>query len=212
MFCDLIIHNDSEHSFQYVINLLAKTLRTDRATAYVIANEIQINKSAAIESAGLSDAQELCARAGQFGPDLTVKNSTGPLRITIDESLSRTANVVGYISNNGFLPSFEIRQKAAGADLHYLVRLPQMHTALFVNLICCVAFILTELSLGFMADIRAQDAIRGVGKSAAVVLYIWSGVLYSRACKANPVVFNTTQAALVVFIGEWFVFLIGLFW
>lgn len=200
--CHLIIHDDYEHSIGYVIEMLTKTFEIDVDSAYVIAHQINSRKKVAIETANLLEAQALREQLFKFGPDLALLNSTQPLHITLDESLENASDVVGRVTDMGFITTGNIALEARKRKIFGGLALPGVRTPLFVNLLCCVAQILTAVSTRFIGDLAAQDVVSGFGKTAVIVLFIWSSILYFRAYKANPELVRFSNVVLVIVVLE----------
>jgi ATP-dependent Clp protease adaptor protein ClpS len=168
-FC-VTIHNDEEHSFNYVIRLFTKAFNINHNMAFALAKRINALGKASIEVSDFESAEKLRCLLVAPGPDRLVKFSSGPLNVTIDQH--ENLDCIGRWTNQSFLPGAELQIQTEKEKLDT--------TPLAINGVG-ILFALLALALEHFFKIDIQmDALRTVSKCAAIVFFLWSAVVYMR--------------------------------
>ena len=93
----VIVHNDEDHSYEYVIRAFMTELRMPRHGALELAQEVDQSGHVSIPVADLTAAQALQERLFSYGPDPLVRrrHSQASLMIAIEERVGAGSQVVG---------------------------------------------------------------------------------------------------------------------
>ena len=102
----VVIHNDNQHSFPYVINVLSKTLAIERTAAGQMAEEIHTKGLAAIPVDTLAAAEALRKKIFAYGRDALAPHSNGSLIVGIESRNDAGGFAVvscGRVTTEGFI-------------------------------------------------------------------------------------------------------------
>ena len=80
----VIILNDDEHSFEYVIEMLQAVFGFSNATATARTIEADTTGSSIVLTAGLSEAENKRDMVHAYGPDWRMPNSRGPVTALVE--------------------------------------------------------------------------------------------------------------------------------
>ena len=81
----VIVHNDDEHTFQYVIEVLMKLFGYPLEKAFVLTNQVHVAGKSVVWTGALEVAELKRDQLRGFGPDLfAVKKVEYPLGVTIE--------------------------------------------------------------------------------------------------------------------------------
>ena len=81
----LILHNDDDHTFQYVIDLLMKLFAHTAEKAFVLTNQVHAQGKSIVWTGTLELAELKRDQVRSFGPDLfAMKKVEYPLGVTIE--------------------------------------------------------------------------------------------------------------------------------
>jgi ATP-dependent Clp protease adaptor protein ClpS len=81
----VVVHNDSEHTFPYVIELLQRVCSHSRAAAYLLTCQIHFTGRARVWSGAREVAELKCDQIRGYGPDLFAEKPVSfPLGVTLE--------------------------------------------------------------------------------------------------------------------------------
>lgn len=80
----VVLWNDEEHSYAYVIMMLGALFGYSKAEGRRIAERVDSNGKAIVFTSNLEQAEIKRDQILAFGPDSTMEKSTGPLQATIE--------------------------------------------------------------------------------------------------------------------------------
>ena len=81
---NVILLNDDEHTFDYVIELLLKIFRYDLAKAIAVTQLIDLEGFAIVDTTSKERAELKQEQVHGMGPDFRMKNSQGPVTCVIE--------------------------------------------------------------------------------------------------------------------------------
>lgn len=113
----VVVHNDEEHSYEYVIDAFVKEIGLPRRGAIELAHEIDTTGRVSIPVADLPAAQALQERLFGYGPDPRLPGSRGSLAVSIEE---RSGDASRLVSCGRVLPlrGYERIEPAELARVH----------------------------------------------------------------------------------------------
>lgn len=80
----VIILNDEEHTFEYVIEMLKSVFGFSDATAEAHTLEAHLTGSSIVMTCGLTEAEQKRDQIHAYGPDWRMPNSRGPVTALIE--------------------------------------------------------------------------------------------------------------------------------
>ncbi len=164
------IHNDEEHSYPYVIEVLSNELQIDEALAMAIAQRIDQHGSVSIEVLDQNAAEALQLRLRSHGPDHLLHNSGEPLKITLEQG-EELPSVAWWNSQKDRPPSSSFQSEA----------LPIDYTPFVINAVGMAFALFTATVRVFLpGDSDSDVTFHTVGKCAAIVFILWSVIIYMR--------------------------------
>lgn len=81
---NVIILNDEEHTFDYVIEMLMAIFKVSQATAAAHALEAHTTGSSIVMTCGLEEAERKRDQVHAYGPDWRMPNSRGPVTALVE--------------------------------------------------------------------------------------------------------------------------------
>lgn len=108
----LVFHNDEVHSYPYVMQIALRELHAKKFEAYKFARLIDQSGSAAIGFYDLELMELVRARVSAYGPDRLIRNSSGPLILSVvpAEAIGEIA-VFGHLTSKAQLPSADASRR-----------------------------------------------------------------------------------------------------
>src|SRR5262245_50135841 len=80
----VIILNDDEHTFEYVIEMLQSIFGVSHATALAHTTESDVTGSSIVWTCGLEEAEQKRDRIHAYGPDWRMPNSRGSVAALVE--------------------------------------------------------------------------------------------------------------------------------
>jgi ATP-dependent Clp protease adaptor protein ClpS len=189
----VIIHNDDEHSYQYVMNVFCNVFKIPPHVGFLLAQEIHHSGKCLIEVADDNTATTLLKQMETFGADALIPGSTGPLKLEIERG---EATPSCKFTENQFELCPRLQARLQQAESNIAPDPIKLRTGLIVNGVALAITTVAKISAGSLRnDVKLQSTILIMALVVTVVLLLWSAFIFYRARKVN----DDGRASLLAF-------------